>query len=221
MGHFLLWIAERPVVATGFGTYLDPEGFEESRQVQLGSEADAIAWMKKRNLRHIVLGAGTFLQRVYSPQGESALKAGADGRGFINGRFAQDFPMTVSLTGGSALPFVGVPHFEQLRPIFATTASVDRAAKPLPILWVFERVEGRVLTGVGLPGERVIIRVALDVHGTAWPWTAITSVEADGTWRLRIPLEPGSLEGGIQTPRVYELAVGDRAIETRPFADNN
>jgi asparagine N-glycosylation enzyme membrane subunit Stt3 len=221
MGHFLLWIAKRPVVATGFGTYLDAEGFEESRQVQLGTEMEALDWMKRRELRHIVLGAGTFLQRVYGSQGDSALKAGENGRGFINGRFAQDYPMTVSLTGGSALPFVGVPHFEQLRPIFATTASVKRAAKPLPILWLFERVESRELTGEGLPGERVLVRVGLEVHGTSWPWTAITSVASDGSWRLRIPLEPGSSTGGIDTPNVYDLSVGGREIQTLPFAKNN
>jgi len=218
-GHFLLWTAKRPVVATGFGTYLSPEGFAEARQVQLGSEAQATAWMQSRGLDHLVAGAATFTGRVSGGDAGPPLIANEEGLAVLNPRFTQVFPMAVSLVGGSALPVVGAPHFKSLRPVFASTATVPGAGMPMPILWVYRRVPPRRLEGAGQPGERVFARIELTVRGTPWPWAAVTTVGEDGRWSLDVPLSPGSVSGGIHTPDAFFVSIGARPPTLLSFAE--
>jgi len=207
-GHFLLWLGHRPVVSTGFGTYLDPIGFMETRDVQLGNEAQALAWLKRRQLGYLVAGAATFSGRVDGGSAGALLLPNSEGLAIVNPRFTQAFPMAVSLVGGSGFPTVGTPHFEELRPVFASSALVPRAAVPMPSLWVYQRVRPSVLEGFGQPGERVFARIDLDVRGRPWPWAAVTVVKQDGTWSLNVPLELGSLSGGIRTPEAFSVSVG-------------
>ena len=219
-GHFLLWTAQRPVVATGFGTYLSPEGFTETRQVQLGSEAHATTWMRARKLGHLVAGAATFTGRVRGGEAGPPLVANQEGLAVLNPGFTQVFPMAVSLVGGSGLPAVGTPHFEGLRPVFASTAVVPRAGMPMPSLWVYRRVPPRTLRGSGQPGERVFARIDLTVRGTPWPWAAVTTVGQDGRWSLNVPLALGSVSGGIRTPDAFSVSIGGRPPVLLSFAED-
>lgn len=207
-GHFLLWTARRPVVATGFGTYLSPEGFQQSSQVQLGSEAQAVAWMRTRNLDHLVAGAATFSGRVGGGEAGPPLVANREGLAVLNPGFTQVFPMAVSLVGGSGIPAAGTPHFEVLRPVFASTAVVPRAGIPMPSLWVYRRVPPQRLEGIGQPGDQVFARIELTVRGTPWPWAAVTTVGRDGRWSLDVPLALGSVSGGIHTPDAFSVRIG-------------
>jgi asparagine N-glycosylation enzyme membrane subunit Stt3 len=220
LGHFILWTGQRPVVATGFGTYLDQDGFDEVRQVQLGTEAAAIAWMDARQLGHLVAGAATFVGRVDVGEEGAPLVPGPSGRGMLNPRFVASHPMAVSLVGGSGLPLAGVAHFEELRPVFASSASVERTALPMPNLWVYRRVKPQQLAGVGQPGDRVFARIDLNVRGTKWPWAAVARVRTDGTWSLSVPLELGSSSGGIHTPGEFLVSIGGQAPIAMTFAEN-
>jgi hypothetical protein len=219
-GHFLLWLGQRPVVSTGFGTYLDPIGFQETRDVQLGNEAQALAWLERRQLGYLVAGAATFSRRVDGGAAGPLLLPNPEGLALLNPGFTQAFPMAVSLVGGSALPTVGTAHFEELRPVFASSALVPRAAAPMPSLWVYQRVQPHLLKGFGQPGERVFARIDLDVRGRPWPWAAVTVVQQDGSWSLSVPLDLGSNRGGIRTPEAFSVTVGGSPPSLRRVSED-
>jgi asparagine N-glycosylation enzyme membrane subunit Stt3 len=209
MGHFVLQIAHRPVVATGFGTYLDEAGFSETAAAPRGTEAQLVSWMERRDLGYVIAGGATLL-RVRDSRGRGPLMAGADGLGRLDPETLRELPLGNLLVGGSGVPGV-VPHLERLRPVFASTATIGRAAMPLPVLWTYELVEGRVLRGSGPPGATVGVRLDLEVRGAVLPWMATGTVGDDGAWTIRVPLEPGADYGSVRTAARYLVQVGARS----------
>ena len=212
MGHFILWHSHRPVVSTGFGTYLSEASYQETKALWKLSEPRAVQWMKSRRLGHIVAGAATYLGRVEGANGSKALIPDEAGRAVLNPDFVRRFPLAGSLVGGSGIPGAGVPHFEELRPVFASSGTVDRAAMSLPALWAFERVAPTTIQGNSdaPAGTPVLLRVDLDVRGALFPWMAISEVNSEGSWEIRLPLLPGET-GSVRTPRTAQLKVGDHA----------
>jgi hypothetical protein len=219
MGHFILWLAERPVVATGFGSYLDAKGFAESQESQLWDEDQLIAWMDQRRLGYIVAGAATYLQRVAALDGSPVLVPLPEGveageQGWLaetNLVFLRDRPVGSMVVGGSGVPALGLPHLSRLRPVFASSGTVGNSAVPIPVLWVYQRVEPLRLQGRASPGDEVFAGILLDVHGTEWPWAAGTTADAEGNWHLDVPILPGSQSGGVRAADAFEVQVGSAA----------
>jgi len=208
MGHPMLQISGRPVVATGFGTYLDVDGFREVERAPYGTEAELVAWMEARDLGFAAVGGATFLQRVRDSRRGGPLVRGEDGLGRLSPQYFREIPLATLLIGGSAVPGVA-PHVERLRPVFASTASVRGAAMLVPNLWTYQRVDGRVLSGEGPPGAPVAIHIDLTVRGRDVPWFAGGTVAPDGAWRVVVPLEPGSDHGSVQVgPRFLVSVAG-------------
>jgi len=215
-GHPILQFAKRPVVATGFGTYLDVDGFREVAEAPYGSEAELVAWMARRDLGFAVAGAATILQQVRDSRGRGPLVRGADGAGRLDPAYFAEIPLGTLLIGGSAVPGVA-PHLERLRPVFASTAAVAGTALLVPNLWAYERVPGRILEGTGPPGAPVLARIELTVGGRTVPWFATGTVGADGAWRLRVPVEPGAHARGVRVGPEFVVAVGDSAPAPHPL----
>ena len=208
-GHFILWLAERPVVATGFGTYLDEQGFEQVKKSQLGSEDQLVSWMDRRRLGYMVGGAATFLGRVSAHDESPPLVSDENRRAVPNAVFLRDRPVGTMLIGGSGVPSQGVGHLSRLRPVFASTATVPEAAAALPALWVYERVEPGLLQGEAPPGTPVVAGIMLDVRQSPWPWEAGTWTDSEGRWSVAVPIVPGSVTGGIRADDAYTVWVGE------------
>ena len=206
-GHFILWLAGRPVVATGFGTYLDERGFAEVLNSQLGSEATLVDWMDRRALGYVIGGAASFHERVTALDGSPALVAGATGQLGVSATFLADRPLGTMIAAGSGAPSLGVHHLERLRPVFASSARFEALAMAPPVLWVFERVEPKVLEGTASPGAKVLAGIMLEVRGRTWPWVAQTTADASGHWSIEVPIVPGSASGGIRVAEYFEIHV--------------
>jgi hypothetical protein len=206
-GHSIIWISRRPVVAAGFGPYTGAAGFREVMDFPQMRESQLVELMKRRELGFLVTGSATFLRRVPSPRAVSPFTRGADGTSGLNAAYFQSLPLAPLLLAGTGLPRLGVKHLEQLRPRFASPQLVGNLPFPVPSLWVYERVRGAELRGEAPAGARVAARINLYTSGLRIPYTAWTSAEADGSYRLVIPLPSGLMDVPLETDPHYTLSI--------------
>jgi hypothetical protein len=214
LGNEVLTIAHRPVVANGFGSYSDPVAFEELDAAFTMDEAPLVAWMDRRRLGWMIAGPGEAVPRAI---------AGKRRFPFVDGRLDLDAlaatPGAASLLGGAGVPERAIPHLGRLRPVAATTTAFAGLRFHLPVLWVFQRVEGAVLEGRAAPGVRVTCRIGLAVHGVDHAWRGWTDAGPDGRFALRVPVPTGWQGGGIATGDRCLLEAGGAAVGEVPIPE--
>ncbi len=207
LGHFVEAIAGRPVVANGFGSYLDPSGFEEMAHLGQGSEAELYALLERRDLGFLVAGAATMPARV---PGAAApvFERGQDGAVALGRAYLRAMPLSPLLLAGSGVPALDVRHLSRLMPRFASAQRVPGISFALPVLWVYERVAGARLSGTAAPGSRVIAELTFREHG--WPHTyrAWTDAGDDGRWDLVVPLPTDFARPTLWAGSRWQVRVG-------------
>lgn len=186
-GHWLSVIAERPEHIGQFGTYAGgQERFHETQTMYQGTEADLVAMMERDQLRYLVFGSKE-LREV-------------------------DGPLQVLLHAGSADG--PLPHATQLRAAFATETEHPWYPELVsPGAWVYERVQGVLLTGQAAPGTPVGFLIELQWLGQVRPWRARTVADDQGDWSLRVPYWTGD-SGAVPTAPTAMLRVG---TDTHPL----
>jgi asparagine N-glycosylation enzyme membrane subunit Stt3 len=207
LGHYVEAIGGRPVVANGFGTYLDRSGFEEMAHLGLGSEAELYATLERRDLGFLVGGAATMPGRA---PGTSAavFERGENGAVVLGRAYLRALPLSPLLVAGSGVPALDVRHLSRLLPRFASAQRVAGISFALPVLWVYERVPGARLSGAAAPGARVVAELPFREHG--WPHTyrAWTDAGADGRWDLVVPVPTDFARPTLWTGPRWQVRAG-------------
>jgi hypothetical protein len=198
----------RPVVANGFGTFLDPDSFRDVKRAYEGDEAQLVEMMERYDLG-IVLGGGRVLLN-HQPQ-PAGIPETTGTPPVLNPEYLRALHLSQLLIGGSGLPGIDLPHLERLMPVHASAAVAGKLANPLPVLWGFERVAGATLAGHGRPGERVVGEIQLTEQGRPHRYRAWTTVEADGTWRMRVALPSDLRRPTLRSGSSWTVQVGSEA----------
>jgi hypothetical protein len=219
-GHRVLWLARKPVVTTGFGSFLDAKGFAEEHAAWDLPEDALVAWMASRRLDFVLAGATILLDKVGPAGGHIFAMEGSTAR--INPVFLQNVPLGRSAVGGSGIAGANVPALGHFAPIIATTSPVEGYGLALPAVWVLRRVEGAVLSGQAEPGERVAVHVPLTTALGVLVWEGWADADATGRFEVRDPIADdaavhGFLIGRTQVVRrsgTTEVAVPTSAVSS-------
>jgi hypothetical protein len=202
IGNFVRAIGGRPVVVTGFGTYIDEAAFWEVDAVFSRDEAALVELMERRDLGRLV--AGPFVFRSASIEAGTRPFSGGE----LDGPFFQRVPLAPLLIAGSGIPESGVHHLEHLRPIHATRRLLSGLSFALPVIWSYELVPGARLVGAAVPRARVEARLTFRAWNRPYVWRAWTDSDASGHWEMRVPLPSGDRTSGLRTAARWSVRAG-------------
>jgi hypothetical protein len=204
LGHAVMGISGRPVVANGFGTYLDPASFQDVQAAFLGDEKGLVRTMERYDLGWLV-GGGLALAAHQSVADEPAVVGNPP---VLNPRFMRKTPLSQLLIAGSGLPGASLPHLERLMPVFASQAVAGNLTPPVPVLWTYELVEGARLSGRAEPGAMVVGEIELNERGRLHRYRAWTTAGPDGAWRMTVALPSGWSTHTIRTGPAWHVTQG-------------
>jgi asparagine N-glycosylation enzyme membrane subunit Stt3 len=207
MGHQVNVLGRRPVVANGFGSYLDAEGYEEVGKAYTLAESELLAWMERRRVGYVVAGITTFEGKVLGP-GTGMPLTTLDGVGALDAAYLRGVPLAAAILGGSGIPDAGVPHLTRLMPRFASLQIARELPFPVPVLWTFEVVEGARVRGRAPAHARVVLEIPLVERGRSHVWRAWTDAGADGRYELTVPLPTGLVQPTLATAPAGRIRAG-------------
>ena len=208
-GHTLSTLSGRPVVANGFGSYLDAASFADVKAAFLGDEARLVATMDRYDLGWLVAG-GSILASQPQPQG---VPPAIGNPGVLNPEYMLRMPLSQLLIAGSGLPAPGLPHLERLMPVFASRSVAGQLGFPLPVVWTYERVAGAVLRGRAAPGTPVVAEIQLVEWGRPHRYRAWADAGADGTWRIRVALPSRFHRPTLRSGPAWTVDLGERKVD--------
>jgi dolichyl-phosphooligosaccharide-protein glycotransferase len=217
LGHLIEWVADRPTVATNFGSYLGESSYSfPARALLSEDDRELERLLEERQIGYLMLTSRVtenlpdMIARVEPALLEEYLVGGRAG---WNGALRAPWFRTALarlLLGASSLnnqvspPALAPPGFLRL-------VHVAREQDPAPGLgglvsrsnrgWIWERVEGALLVAEGEPGEE--FGVTLEVHypKAGFRLTHVDRVTLDSTGRgsLRVPYATRERNGDGRT----------------------
>lgn len=221
LGSTLVSLSGRPVVSCGFGSYVDPEGFDLAESALNGDEGTLLAALERRDLGWVVTGASRELK---AREEFALLMRDASGGGRVDPRYVRAHPRAILSLGGSGLPEAGVLHAEHLMPAFASSDQVQSLGWALPVLWGYEVVAGSLVTGRAPPHTLVRATLSGQVGTSPWVWTAWARGDDQGRFSVRLAVPSGFHGAGLATGPAWEfsregsstvtLAVSETAVRT-------
>ena len=230
MGHKIEWIADRPSVATNFGSYVGQASFADPPAFFLAeSEEEALGVLDRRRARYALITRDiartlSTMVRVHCPErrhlyldDDDQIRVERWRRTMASRLLPEALPTE---PGGpmrvSAEPFGG------LRLVYASR-SFDRLQMdprnpqiPMRAGWVWERVPGAVLAAHGAPGEA--LEVGFDVHYPAaqlvLPFRARATADESGLARIRVPYttERPNGTGRVQGPAHWRMGAREGRV---------
>ncbi|MBM3992119.1 MAG: hypothetical protein FJ298_14080 [Planctomycetes bacterium] len=230
-GHALEWIADRPSIATNFGSYLGADSYLDPWRFFLETDPRAAEeLLARRNARHVLM-PGDFtvdlevMLRVLRPDERRAyLLIPREGAVFTSQRFLDTLAGRLLMGGrtasleqrglvGDSLDFLRLVH---VSPSFLPTAPpVRHTSGPVRTGWIWERVVGARLEVSGARGERVHVLLELEspVAGERWSWVGSGLVGDDGVARVRVPYATDVPNADTLARGPYRVTVGARTLE--------
>jgi hypothetical protein len=206
-GHSMVWPGASGVIANGFLFHVGRRGLEQVQAALGGEEADALRLMGARDLNWLAIGAGYYADaRAGSDRVTAIVRQGPGGTGVLNPEFLARIPLAISMLGGGSMPLRSIPHFEHLTPRWASPQTMPAMAFYLPELWLFERVQGTLVTGRTTPGTRIVGEVEFRSHGHLLPYRAFADADSAGAFTLRLALWNGALGDDLETGRAWSLS---------------
>lgn len=204
LGNTLISRSRRPVIASGFGSYLDAEGFAASARAFASDERGLLEVMSQRDLGLVVTGAATLLKDGAGPRLVQATPRGLrlDPAGLARR------PVAVLLAGGSGVAGV-VGHAEHLMPTQASEEQVSTTEGPLPLLWSYERVAGASVSAACTPGAPLIAELDGAVGLRPFRWTAWAPCQAGGRAELILCVPSGVERPGFATAPAWRVLTAD------------
>jgi hypothetical protein len=209
-GHTMSVLSGRPVVANGFGSYLDAASFADVKAAFLGDEARLVATMDRYDLGFLLAGGSILMN--HQPQPDDVPPAVGNPR-VLNPEYMLRMPLSQLLIAGSGLPAPGLPHLERLMPVFASRSVAGQLGFPLPVVWTYERVAGAVLHGRAAPGTQVVAEIQLVEWGRPHRYRAWADAGADGTWRIRVALPSGFYRPTLRSGPAWTVDLGERKVD--------
>ena len=200
-GHHIEASSERPVVANGFGSYMDAQAFSDVEEAYRGDEDHLVALMDRRDLG-IAMGGFLVLRSLRSPSGVDVLD-GDPARwrpAFLDGH-----ELAALLFAGSGMPDRSVPHLSRLLPRFCAPQMAEALADTVPLVCTFDRVKGARIQGVAEPGARVVGEIDLSLRGSTIRYRAWTDAGPDGRWSMRLALPSRYARGPLRSGPAWRL----------------
>jgi len=230
-GHALEWIADRPSIATNFGSYLGRDSYLDPWRFFLESDPrTAEELLERRNARHVLM-PGDFTKdlevmlRLLAPDERRAyLLIPREGTVFTSQRFLDTLAGRLMMGGrvasleqrglvGDSLDFLRLVH---VSPSFLPYAPPVRHTNgPVRTGWIWERVAGARLEVAGTSGERVQLALELEcpAAGERWSWVGSAIVGEDGVARVRVPYSTDMPNGDTRARGPLRLQVGARTLD--------
>ncbi|MCK6448274.1 MAG: hypothetical protein L6Q99_17950 [Planctomycetes bacterium] len=223
-GHTLQWAAQKPVVASNYGTYVGAAGFHAPAQVFLAPSLDAATpLLEQRRVRWLLVTSD--LADYFEPMCAALEASGApplprDARDPTRHDGALWYrSLALRLLSGGVLPREIAPYDRPLaraRLVFVSTlrdkrraSRADGTAPPAAYLW--ERVPGCTLRANGTPGETFEVAFMLDCGGLRVPWVDRVALDGDGRGTLVVPYATSEPNGAIRVLPGARWTVGARS----------
>jgi asparagine N-glycosylation enzyme membrane subunit Stt3 len=231
-GHFVEWAADRPSVATNFGSYVGVESYRAPAEFFLSTDlAAAEALLAQRQVEYVYAPVSL---AVYTPS--MCRIAGLPQAAYVggDGRFTalwRTTPMARAVSDGYAPLAPGEADaggpFEFLRLVHVATRTNPgykdaRTGQARPAAFVWQHVAGAHLIATGRSGERleVEIELAYDEARYRVVWRASAPVEGDGRARMRVPYATEGANGDARVVRAAwrlggrtgALSLSERAV---------
>ena len=214
-GHVIEWAADRPSVATNFGSYVGLESFlDPSRFFTSEDPHEAEELLERRAARFVLLTSlmpnelADMVEAVCPERRSRYMTIGRTGKhallpawlATMGGRLLFD---GADLTGADPHP-LGFLRLAYVTPMRDTRPALSPRGAPLPVGWLWERVAGAVVEARGAPGQT--LSVSLTVRFTraryALVFTDTAVADEDGVARVRVPYStepaPGRVIGAAQ-----------------------
>ncbi|MFT7678708.1 MAG: asparagine N-glycosylation enzyme membrane subunit Stt3 [Planctomycetota bacterium] len=194
LGHAVEWFAQRPSVATNFGSYLSEAGFLAPWKFFLTTDEEQAAQQLAELEVELVLVTSRFahnlesMVRAVHPEQQQAWLWGADG----------EAPLWHAALGGRLLgiggqqPGDGLGFLRQV--LVAAPEFKDRGSSSAlaglelpPVARLYQRVRGALVETRLEPGESLRISLRMEFPGEALFWSAEAAAGDDGWARIRVP----------------------------------
>jgi asparagine N-glycosylation enzyme membrane subunit Stt3 len=214
-GHEIEWAAQRPTVATNFGSYVGEEGFRAPAHFFLAEDpARAEETMASRGARYALISSlfTNALPGLVRSEGEEAegrfFTLGEQGAGVIQPAWFHTVGARL-LFGGRPHPRAGRPEEPSLdflrlvhvSPVILKRSPLSRWSPWTPYGWIWERVAGTRLEVKSTPGTLCTVEIevhyppAEDERAQVIRFLNHTHADADGIARLRVPYATSSANG--------------------------
>jgi len=199
-GHVIEWSADRPTVATNFGTFVGADAFRDPSRFFLSEDArEGEAILEKHRARYVIDESWLPNQldpliRAVDPSRRSRyIEPG--GRDNLSLRFEWYSTLGARLLfEGRALAADGSwsESVDFLRVVHATETRDPRyqmMREAPPAGWVWEHVPGAVVEGHGAPGDTLAVELTVHYAPARWdlPWSRSAVCGTDGVARVRVP----------------------------------
>lgn len=195
-GHELEWNADRPTVATNFGTFVGEDAFRAPARFFMAEDPRAgEAILERRRARYVVVTSDlpfqvgplihaadlSKLRRYMDPTAREGLGLFPAWFGTVGARLLfSGQPTRPDGVGGESLDFVRLVH---------AVGHDSRYQARTPLAMVWERVPGAIVTAEASPGDTLtiglVVRYPRADHELEWRRRGIAG--ADGVARVRVP----------------------------------
>lgn len=225
-GHALEWAADRPSVATNFGSYVGIESYRDPARFFLSEDPlEGGALLEARGVQFVFVPASlpdltASMVRILDPALASRYLTLKDGRELTSPRWLSTLGARL-LNGGVQLVPPQVPAEERPSPLgYLRLVHVSPYVHPLyrdpveqqpmPANLVYERVPGAAIAVHGAAGERVAIELELEFPraGRRYSLAFRADCDATGLARLWVPYATDAPNGDGLVERA-RFRVGD------------
>jgi hypothetical protein len=212
-GHFIEWAADRPSVATNFGSYVGVESYQAPARFFLADDLTvAEALLSERDVEYVFAPVSL---PVYTPSMcriaalPQAAYVGGDGRPSAlwrttpMARVVSDgyTPLAAGeADAGGPLDFLRLVHVAAQRNPGYRDARTGRAR---PAAFVWQHVAGARLIATGRNGEQLEVEIELAYEAADYRvvWRAQAQVGGDGRAQLRVPYATDGSNGDARVVR--------------------
>ncbi|MFQ5748941.1 MAG: hypothetical protein ACE5H3_05720, partial [Planctomycetota bacterium] len=202
-GHLIEWVADRPSVATNFGTYVGQQSFDDPPLFFMStSQEEAEAILDRRRARYVMVTSVLprrvpNLVNIIMPERHDEF-LGRDPRGnpMIRTIWFKTIGALLIGDGFHYSPdgklFSGPLRFLRLiyiSPFRDVDPKMIGYHKESPVGWIWEHVPGAILEAHGTPGTvfRIRFSVRYEKAGHTLEYEDSVMLGPDGTGRLRVP----------------------------------
>ena len=226
-GHVIEWEADRPTVATNFGSFVGEESFRDPARFFMSEDpAAAEAILERHRARYILLTSwlpnqvGSLLRAADPSMRSRYVNPGRDDAnvslrfewyGTIGARLLLDGRLLrPDGTFGPSLDFLRAVHVSPQR-----DARMALREGGLPAGWVWEHVAGAQLSVQGAPGDTltVVVPVRYAAAGYTLEWTHSARAGADGVASVRVPYATDAPNGEGAAAPAASWRMGARSGE--------